>query len=168
MPLSVSYRNAERADLASLVSMEKVCFPDTDRISRRSLARFLRDPRGTTIVDIILVDGAPCGYAIYLTRKSSERVRYYTICVLPAFSRRGIAEAYLRDRLTKFAPGYREIVLAVSKSNTASIRLHRKAGFTFVEEPSFRYPHGEEGVRMKKDLRPDHTGGAREPAERWS
>jgi ribosomal protein S18 acetylase RimI-like enzyme len=159
MPLCVSYRSARKADLRSLVSMEAACFPPADQISRRSLLRFLRNPRRTATVDIILADGVPCGYAVYLTRKSSARIRYYSICVLPSHAGRGIARTYLTKRLREFGPGYREIVVAVSRSNAASIRLHQSVGFAFLDEPTFRYPNGEEGVRMRKDLRPARRQG---------
>jgi ribosomal protein S18 acetylase RimI-like enzyme len=152
MKKHISYRSAEPQDLSVLLRIDSACFPEVDRFSRRSIYRFLRRPAGSVWLELILADEVAVGYALYLARKNSARLRYYTLCILPEYSGMGIAQEYLSRRLNRFPDRFCELVMAVRKSNGASIHLHEKFGFQPVHGSSFLYPDGEQGILMTKVL----------------
>src|SRR6476646_7286019 len=81
-------RKAERADLDALIELEHRVFA-TDRLSRRSLRRFLNSPTAEVIV---AEHGTRlAGNAIVLFRPRSLIARLYSLAVAPQLGGRGIA-----------------------------------------------------------------------------
>ena len=88
----IRVRKAERGDIETLIELEHRVFA-TDRLSRRSLRRFLRLPTAQVIV---AEDGSRLvGNAIVLFRRHSTVARLYSIAVAPLMTGRGIAPMLL-------------------------------------------------------------------------
>ncbi len=89
---SIRARKAERSDLDALLDLEHRVFA-TDRLSRRSLRRFL----SSATAHVIVADdgGRLAGAAVLLFRPSSAAARLYSIAVAPqsGWSRRRHAAA---------------------------------------------------------------------------
>ena len=85
----VCVRKAEHGDVDALAALEHRVFA-TDRLSRRSLQRFLKSPSADVIV--AQDDTGLAGNAIVLFRPRSVIARLYSIAVAPAMTlRRPIA-----------------------------------------------------------------------------
>ena len=92
----VHVRKAERADLDALIELEHRVFA-TDRLSRRSLQRFLGSPTAEVMV---AEQGARlAGNAIVLFRPRSLIARLYSLAVAPQMGGRGIAPMLPSTRL---------------------------------------------------------------------
>src|ERR1700682_5803928 len=76
----VRVRPAERGDIDALVKLEHRVFA-TDRLSRRSLQRFLRSPSAEVIVAV--ENAQLAGIVIVLFRSRSVIARLYSIAVAP-------------------------------------------------------------------------------------
>ena len=88
----IRVRKAERADLDALIELEHRVFA-TDRLSRRSLRRFLKSPTAELIV---AEHGARlAGNAIVLLRPRSPLARLYSLAVAPQMGGHGVAPMLL-------------------------------------------------------------------------
>src|SRR3977135_1927685 len=89
----ISVRNAERGDIDALIELEHRVFA-TDRLSRRSLRRFLT----SKTADVLVAPGEGsrlAGTAIVRFRPRSLVARLYSIAVAPHMSGRGVAQMLL-------------------------------------------------------------------------
>ena len=77
----VSIRMALPIDVDALFDLEMFCF-DGDRLSRRSLAYFVRHAHADVMV--ALLDGNVIGYAIVMYRRGTRLARLYSLAVHPA------------------------------------------------------------------------------------
>src|SRR5262245_40324076 len=89
----VRVRTAEPGDIEALVALEHRVFA-TDRLSRRSLQRFLRSQTASLLV-ADGGDGHLAGTAIVLFRSGSAVARLYSIAVAPHMGGRGVAAMLL-------------------------------------------------------------------------
>ena len=99
-------RKAERGDVDALAALEHRVFA-TDRLSRRSLQRFLKSPTADVLVaqdDSAIAETALVGNAIVLFRPRSVIARLYSIAVAPAMGGRGVGA----DSPSGRARGFRE------------------------------------------------------------
>ena len=124
---AVHVRKAERADIDVLLELERRVFA-TDRLSRRSLRRFLKSASAEVIV---VEEGARfVGTAIVLFRPRSVIARLYSLAVAPEMSGRGLAPVLLgAAECAAFARGCRAIRLEVHQTNHAAIARYRKSGY---------------------------------------
>lgn len=144
----VTYRQASIADLNKIVSLENKCFSEADRFSRKNLLRMIQNPMKSILVDLIQFDETIVGYAVYLTRMTSKKIRLYSICIDPQYSGKGIGQQYLLMRLKEF-PSYKEIYLELRESNLPALSLYKKLGFQFQKNLPSYYPDGENGIKLK-------------------
>ena len=94
----------------------------------------------------------------------SRRNRVMTLDVLPAYRRRGIARALLRELEERMrAVGARKIILETSVKNKPAEALYRSLGYTRVKRLPHYYLNGEDGWVMEKrlDVREEASSGAR-------
>ena len=108
------------------------------------------------------LDGAIVGYACagpYRTRPAYHWTVEDSIYVAPAAYRRGIGRALL-ERLIEdsTAHGFRQMIAVIGDSaQTASIELHRAAGFRYVgniENVGFKFGRWLDSVIMQRALGP--------------
>jgi ribosomal-protein-alanine N-acetyltransferase len=145
------YRKARSSDLDFILHAERACFNSHDAFKSHQIRHFLENPFHSVITDIITLDGNSIGWACYFTRKNSNKIRLYTVCVLPNFSGKGFAKSYLQKRIASFEK-YDAVLLEVRQSNERAIRLYEALGFTIQKKLPGYYPDGEDGVRMVKTL----------------
>ena len=151
--LDFRVRKAGRGDIDALVRLEHSVFA-TDRLSRRSLLRFLRSR--TAEVLVAAEDGELAGTVIVLFRSHSVVARLYSIAVAPHVAGRGAglmlvdaAEAAAMER------GCRLMRLEVHQANHAAIALYRKSGYREFGRHRRYYEDGADALRFEKRLVPD-------------
>ena len=148
----VRVRKAERADIDALMELEHRVFA-TDRLSRRSLRRFLQSPTAEVIV--AQESGRLAGTAIVLFRPRSAVARLYSIAVAPHMGGRGIGPMLLAAAETAaLARDCNFIRLEVHQTNHAAISRYRKSGYReFGRHPGY-YEDGGDALRFEKRLVP--------------
>lgn len=146
----LTVRAADVDDFDAIVRLERASFPE-DRVSQRSIARFLRAPHRPVIA--ATVDGDLAGYALLALRKSSRAVRVYSIAVDARFARRGVGAALLRA-CEKYARRHRKsrITLEVRYDNRPAIALYEKWGFRQFGVHEDYYADGATALRYRKLL----------------
>jgi ribosomal protein S18 acetylase RimI-like enzyme len=151
---TVRIRAAELGDIDALVELEHRVF-STDRLSRRSLRRFLSAPSAELLV-AEEADGRLAGTAILLFRPRSKVARLYSIAVVPPMGGRGVASMLLRAA-EEFAirRGCSSVRLEVHQTNHAAIARYRKSGYRQFGRRRHYYDDGGDALRFEKPLIPD-------------
>jgi ribosomal protein S18 acetylase RimI-like enzyme len=146
-------RKAEPGDVDALTELEQRVFA-TDRLSRRSLRRFLTSPSAEVIV---AEQGAQlCGTAIVLFRPRSVVARLYSIAVAPPMGGRGVAPMLLEAaEAAALARGCRAIRLEVHETNHAAISRYHKSGYREFGRVRRYYEDGGDALRFEKRLVPN-------------
>ncbi|MBZ4654331.1 MAG: yncA [Peptococcaceae bacterium] len=142
------------ADLRQLMEIEKKCFPECDVFSRRNMRRMVNNPKCSILLDVLEYEQEVVGYAVYLTRRNSQTIRLYSLCLLPCYTGQGLTRKYLEERLKDFALRFSKVILEVRQSNKAAIRLYHGLGFELGQILEGYYADGERGYRMVKNLKP--------------
>jgi ribosomal protein S18 acetylase RimI-like enzyme len=146
----VCVRKAERGDVDALAALEHRVFA-TDRLSRRSLQRFLKSPSADVIV--AQDDTGLAGNAIVLFRPRSLIARLYSIAVAPAMGGRGVGAMLLAAaEAAALARGCRAIRLEVHVTNHAAISRYRKSGYREFSRLRRYYEDGGDALRFEKRL----------------
>src|SRR5262245_492651 len=149
----IRVRKAERGDLDALVALEQRVFA-TDRLSRRSLERFLSSPTAEVIV--AYEDGALAGTAIVLFRAGSTVARLYSIAVAPHQGGSGVAQLLLAAAEAASAKrDCRVIRLEVHVTNHPAIGRYRKSGYREFARLRAYYEDGGDALRFEKRLVPN-------------
>ncbi|HXL48121.1 MAG TPA: peptidase C39 family protein [Xanthobacteraceae bacterium] len=149
----IRVRKAERADLDVLTDLEQRVFA-TDRLSRRSLRRFLNSPTAEVIVAEDA--GRLAGTAIVLFRPRSLIARLYSLAVAPQMGGRGAGPMLLAAaEAAAFARDCRAIRLEVHVTNHAAIARYRKSGYRGVGRIGRYYEDGGDALRFEKRLVPN-------------
>jgi [ribosomal protein S18]-alanine N-acetyltransferase len=145
----VRIRAAKARDLDALVELESRVFA-TDRLSRRSLQRFLTSASAAFMV----AEGKGlAGTAIVLFRPRSAVARLYSIAVAPHMSGKGVASLLLKavERVAR-RRGCTTIRLEVHESNHAAIARYRKQGYQEFGRHRRYYDDGGDALRFHKNL----------------
>jgi ribosomal protein S18 acetylase RimI-like enzyme len=148
-------RKAERGDVDALAALEHRVFA-TDRLSRRSLQRFLKSPTADVLVaqdDSAIAETALVGNAIVLFRPRSVIARLYSIAVAPPMGGRGVGAMLLAAaEAAALARGCRAIRLEVHVTNHAAIARYRKSGYREFTRLRKYYEDGGDALRFEKRL----------------
>lgn len=143
-------RMARPSDLAAIRCIETGAF-ETDRLSRRSIARLLSS--GSARLLVAEHRGAVLGYALVLLRRTSVAARLYSLAVAPGASGAGLghrllqaAEAAARDA------GKRTLRLEVRVDNGPAIRLYEAAGYRPIGRRDDYYEDGAAALRYERAL----------------
>jgi ribosomal protein S18 acetylase RimI-like enzyme len=149
-PVPVRVRNAERGDIDALIELEQSIF-DSDRLSRRSLQRFLCSRTAQMVV--AEEGGGLAGAAVVLFRPKSAVARLYSIAVARRFGGRGIGALLLEAaEQAALARGCRSIRLEVHETNYAAISRYRKSGYSEFGRHRSYYQNGGDALRFEKRL----------------
>lgn len=148
---SVTSRPATFDDLPLMVRMEELSF-GPERFSRKMIARYLRNPNGSIVTEIIEYRGQPAGYAVFFTRRGGRTVSVQSICILPELRNRGIAGGFLKQVLSGFRAGFSSVVLRVRASNGSALGLYGSLGFGVTGRQLGYYPDGEDALIMTLTL----------------
>lgn len=146
----IRLRMAEPADLDRLVAIEDAAFAG-DRLSRRSLKRYVGAPSAAMIV--ALVDGAVGGYGLMGLRRGGRAASLYSIAVDPALCRRGVGRLLLQACEREAAARGRTLfTLEVRADNAAAIALYQRLGYENYGSIADYYEDGEAALRFRKPL----------------
>ncbi len=149
-------RNAEPGDLDALVDLEHRVFA-TDRLSRRSLRRFLK----SRSAQVIVADeaGRLAGAAVVLFRPRSAVARLYSIATAPHMSGRGVGSLLLAAaEEAALARDCTSVRLEVHVTNHLAISRYRKSGYREFGRHKRYYDDGGDALRFEKRLAPKLAG----------
>lgn len=176
-PSSVRIRRGRPGDLGALMALE-AHFP-SDRLSARSLRRFLAAPRTPVLVavgagadlaagpDRSCVGGAQqlqhsqaaagtqviIGNLVLLLRAGSRKARVYSLVVSPSARGRGVGDSLVQaaEQAARHA-GCVQIGLEVRADNTAALALYQRRGYTRVRGLPGYYDDGADGIGLARRL----------------
>ena len=157
----VRARIAERGDLEPLLDLEHRVFA-TDRLSRRSLRRFLQ----SKTAQVIVADegGRLAGAAVVLFRPGSSVARLYSIAAAPHLAGRGVGSMLLAAaEEAALARDCTSIRLEVHVTNHAAISRYRKSGYREFGRRTRYYDDGGDALRFEKRLQRRLPGLAAPP-----
>ena len=143
----LSYRKAEKEDFSFIYRYSKECFNTFDYFKTYQIRRFIGNPNGTIITDVIEWNLIPVGWAVYFIKKNW--IRLYAFCMIPECQGRGFGKIYLRKRLETLSE-YREIRLEVRTNNFNAIRLYSDLGFQIKKTIKGYYYDFADAYRMVK------------------
>lgn len=142
-------RPATPQDADAILSLEAL-FP-TDRMSRRSVQRFLRSDSAR--VWVAERANHVLGNLVLLLRRGSGAARIYSVVVDPAA--RGLG---LGDRLVEMAErcarklGRERITLEVRGDNAPALGLYHRRGYAVDRRLPAYYEDGADGLRLVRPL----------------
>ena len=143
-------RRARHDDDAAIITLEEL-FP-SDRMSLRSLRRFLHSPSALTWVAEL--DGAVVGCLVLLTRRDSRSSRVYSLVVAPQARGRRLAERMVRAAEAETRRlGLEAIRLEVRADNAPALGLYAKLGFVRSKSLPAYYEDGGDGLQLRKPLK---------------
>lgn len=135
-------------DYTQLAHLERTCFRKEDIWPFWDLIGVLTLP-GVVRLKVML-DERMVGF-IAGERESARRIGWITtLAVLPAYRRKGIAQALLAD--CEKVLGTRAVRLSVRASNEAAIELYETAGYSMVNRWKKYYVGGEDALVFEKGL----------------
>lgn len=150
MPDTPVIRKARPDDLDALVALENRCF-DADRMSQRSYAAALRNPRARVLA--ATAGRKLVGAAVVLLRADSPAARLYSVAVDPALRGRGLGARLLTaaERAAREA-GAAFLRLEVRDRNKTALALYAKSGYGMIGRIAQYYDDGSDAQRLEKAL----------------
>ncbi len=143
-------RRGELADTDAILALEAQ-FP-TDRMSRRTVRRFLSVPTAQVLVAEDAA-GVPVGNLIWLRRAGSRVGRIYSVVVAPAARGQHWGQRLVAAMEAAAAAwGCDRATLEVRADNTAARALYAKLGYREAGALSGYYEDGADGLRLMKPL----------------
>lgn len=143
-------RRGSLADIEAILALEAL-FP-SDRMSRRSVRRFLSVPTAQTLI-AENADAVVVGNLVWLRRKGSRAARIYSVVVAPAARGQRWGERLVAAMETAAAAsGCDRATLEVRTDNRAARALYAKLGYREVRTLPGYYDDGSDGLRLVKTL----------------
>jgi len=137
--------------LESLLELEEQCF-STDRLSRRSMRRFLISEHSVFLV--ALQQGRCIGYALIIFHRGTRLARLYSIAVGSQWRGQGIASKLLIQGETEAQRrGAFYFRLEVNNTNEKAISLYHSLGFREFGLLQDYYDDHSDALRMQKRIR---------------
>jgi ribosomal protein S18 acetylase RimI-like enzyme len=144
----IRIRRFRRADLDSLMEIERACFPKA-AYPRDMFLELYKACGGLFLVANI--SDSMAGYSVVCVRP--PRAELVSIAVAPTVRRSGVAQALLQQTLVRLRrAGILRLSLMVRSRNRAAIRLYRGFGFRHKGRVAGYYENGEDGIRMTLTL----------------
>jgi len=146
---------AEPSDIPQLTALEDQSF-SSDRISPRQF-RYLLTKANSIVVKAVDHETVT-GYMVLLKRKTSSKLRLYSIGVAPSSRKKGIARALL-TYAEKIATNYhcKQLTLEVCEHNTSAVQLYLDTGFNQYGLKKNYYEDGCTALLWKKNLSCEDT-----------
>lgn len=158
---NVVIRPAVEQDAKALAELENICF-STDRISLRSIKRFIPEARNDLIV--LEKNGQIAGYFLLLYRAGTSLARLYSIAINPAFRKQGLAEILMLQAERAAAKRLCVLLrLEVRPDNSGAIALYHKLGYSnFAIKHDFYEDHSDAICMQKQVIQFDTTSVTRQ------
>ena len=148
---NISIEPATLDHLDALLELEAQCFA-TDRLSRRSMRRFLTSDQSVFLA--ALENGHCVGYLLIIFHRGTRLARLYSIAVGPMWQGRGIAR---RLMTTGEAEAQRRgalyLRLEVNNKNERAISLYESMGYIKFKLLHDYYDDHSDALRMQKRIR---------------
>lgn len=155
----VVIRSARSEDDPRLLEIETSAF-SSDRLSARSLRRFLVSPSAD--VRVAIVDGRVIGYALALHRAGSDAARLYSIATAPGARGAGAGGALLAAmEAGALNRGRRRMRLEARAADERLLAFYAGRGYRPVARLPGYYADGADAVRMEKRLDADGLSAGR-------
>lgn len=156
--MTTTLRPALPSDLDALVDLENRLF-QSDRLSRRSLRRFIDHPSDRLIVAVqaeTLV-----GYSLVLMRRATRLARIYSLGVCPSVRGQGVGEALLSasEQVAREA-GRIVMRLEVREDNAPAIRLYQRLGYRQFGHHRDYYEDHSDALRFERRILHYHPSAA--------
>lgn len=143
MPVTGVIEKAGIIHAEVLAGLHAQCFAPADRWSAAALAELLALPG--VVAALVCDGGQPAGFV--MLRCVADEAEILTLCVLPAFRRRGLARHLLDHALTVACDlGAGTVFLEVSVTNPAATELYAQTGFTRQGLRKAYYPDGADAL----------------------
>jgi ribosomal-protein-alanine N-acetyltransferase len=141
-------RRAESGDLAQIVQIEDLCFPDETAFPPRMFAYLIR-----YAVSIVACEPEKKVLGFIMGYTSGKAGAVYTLDVHPNCRRKGIGSKLILALEEKLALlGADTIRLEAALEKPEAVELYRKAGYQERELVRNYYGRGKHAVRMRKRL----------------
>ncbi|KAF0809920.1 N-acetyltransferase GCN5 [Alcanivorax sp. S71-1-4] len=142
---------ATLADLDALEALEKRTF-DTDRLSRRSLRRWLTsEHRAFLKADM---DGELVGYALVILHRGTSLARLYSIAISDTCRGQGLGRTLMQAaEKAALDAGRIYLRLEVRKDNPAAIALYESMQYLRFGEYRDYYEDHQDALRYQKQIR---------------
>lgn len=142
-------RAATAADVEAILALEAL-FPG-DRMSRRSVQRFLRVPSAQ--VWVAEQAGQVLGDLVMLVRQGQHSARIYSVAVAPSARGQGVGAKLVRHAETAArASGRRQMRLEVRQDNVPAQALYASLGYEVIARLPEYYEDGGMGLRLARSL----------------
>ena len=141
-------RNAQIGDLAQIVQIEGLCFPEETAFPPRMFAYLIR-----YAVSLVACEPDKKVLGFIMGYTSGKAGAVYTLDVHPGYRRKGIGSkllASLEDKLALL--GAQAVRLEAALDRPEAVELYRKAGYRERELVKNYYGRGNHAVRMWKNL----------------
>lgn len=133
-----------KKDLLPIKLLEEKIF-DTDRLSLRSIKRFLSLKRHFFYG--LFVEGQLAGMILILERQNSSKVRLYSLGVSPLYEGCGFAQLLLERGIEFYKKRKKTLLkLEVKKTNKRAITFYEKNQFLLNGKIPSYYQDGEEAL----------------------
>jgi len=144
----MNIRRAESGDLAQIVQIEELCFPDETAFPPRMFAYLIR-----YAVSIVACEPEKKVLGFIMGYTSGKAGAVYTLDVHPNCRRKGIGSKLILALEEKLALlGAETIRLEAALEKPEAVELYRKAGYQERELVRNYYGRGKHAVRMCKRL----------------
>jgi len=141
-------RRAERVDLAQIVQIEGLCFPEEEAFPPRMFAYLIE-----YAVSLVACQPEKKVLGFIMGYVSGKAGAVYTLDVHPGYRRMGIGSSLisaLEQRLQRM--GAETVRLEAATERPEAIKLYRKAGYRDRELVRNYYGTGKHALRMCKTL----------------
>jgi ribosomal-protein-alanine acetyltransferase len=147
----ISVEPATLNHLDALQELEQQCFA-TDRLSRRSMRRFLANDQ--SVFQVAVAEGQCVGYLLVIFHRGTRLARLYSIAVSPQWQSRGIARKLMNSGEAEAQQrGALYFRLEVSNTNERAIALYKSLGFRKFGLLHDYYDDHSDALRMQKRIR---------------
>jgi len=141
-------RNAQIGDLAQIVQIEGLCFPEETAFPPRMFAYLIR-----YAVSLVACEPDKKVLGFIMGYTSGKAGAVYTLDVHPGYRRKGIGGKLLASLEEKLALlGAQAVRLEAALDRPEAVELYRKAGYQERELVKNYYGRGNHAVRMWKNL----------------
>lgn len=141
-------RNAQIGDLAQIVQIEGLCFPEETAFPPRMFAYLIR-----YAVSLVACEPDKTVLGFIMGYTSGKAGAVYTLDVHPEYRRKGIGSKLLASLEEKLALlGADAVRLEAALDRPGAVELYRKAGYQERELVRNYYGRGNHAVRMWKNL----------------
>jgi [ribosomal protein S18]-alanine N-acetyltransferase len=145
MKTDIHISPAHRDDLAAIMTLERVGFPEPERWSERSwLGELIGEGR------TVLIARAHAPVGVITVQTVGELADLHRLVVAPAQRRRGVGRALVTAALIAVRHlGARDVILEVDYSNDPAIALYSRLGFEQLSARENYYGPGRHALILK-------------------